>query len=56
MTLGWIFGYWSGALPYTYVCAVSGVDPETLQDVILNHRRLREDLEAVRRQCCGSLL
>lgn len=56
MTLGWIFGYWNGALPYTYVCAVSGVDPETLQDVILNHRRLREDLEAVRRQCCGSLL
>ena len=56
MTLGWIFGYWNGALPYTYVCAVSGVDPETLQDVILNQRRLREDLEAVRRLCCGSLL
>ncbi|WP_454754742.1 hypothetical protein [Cupriavidus necator] len=56
MTLGWIFGYWNGALPYTYVCAVSGVDPETLQDVILNHGRLRRDLEAVRRLRCGSLL
>ncbi|MGX6566058.1 hypothetical protein [Cupriavidus necator] len=56
MTLGWIFGYWNGALPYSYVCAVSGVDPETLQDVILNHARLRHDLDAVRRLCCGSLL
>ncbi|BDB30097.1 MULTISPECIES: hypothetical protein [Cupriavidus] len=56
MTLGWIFGYWNGALPYSYVCAVSGVDPETLQDVILNHARLRCDLDVVRRLCCGSLL
>ncbi|SDD57670.1 hypothetical protein SAMN05216345_111110 [Cupriavidus sp. YR651] len=56
MTLGWIFGYWQGALPYTYVCAVSGVDPETLQDVILNNARLKADLNEVRRMCCGSLL
>lgn len=56
LTLGWIFGYWDGALPYTYVCAVAGIDPETLQDVILNHSRLRGDLEEVRRLCCGSLL
>jgi len=56
MTLGWIFGYWHGALPYTYVCAISGVDPETLQDVILNHGRLRGDLDAARRLRCGSLL
>ncbi|MBY4898663.1 hypothetical protein [Cupriavidus sp. AU9028] len=56
MTLGWIFGYWDGALPYRYVCAVSGVNPETLQDVILNNARLRSDLDEVRRMCCGSLL
>ncbi len=56
MSLGWIFGYWNGALPYTYVCSVSGVNPETLQDVILNHARLRADLEEVRRMSCGSLL
>ncbi|TWG87979.1 hypothetical protein L602_001500001120 [Cupriavidus gilardii J11] len=55
-TLGWIFGYWNGAVPYRYVCAVSGVNPETLQDVILNHARLRSDLEEVRRTSCGSLL
>ncbi|RZT35396.1 hypothetical protein [Cupriavidus agavae] len=56
MTLGWIFGYWDGALPYTYVCAVCGVSPEVLQDVILNNARLKADLDEVRRQCCGSLL
>lgn len=56
MTLGWIFGYWDGALPYQYVCAVSGVSHEVLQDVILNNARLRADLDGVRRLCCGSLL
>ncbi|WP_020424035.1 hypothetical protein [Cupriavidus sp. WS] len=56
MTLGWIFGYWNGALPYAYVCSVSGVDPEMMQDVILNHAVLSRDLNEVRRLCCGSLL
>ncbi|AZG17070.1 hypothetical protein [Cupriavidus pauculus] len=56
MTLGWIFGYWDGALPYAYVCALCGISPEVLQDVVLNHARLKADLEEVRRQCCGSLL
>lgn len=56
MTLGWIFGYWNGALPYTYVCALCGVSPEVLQDVVLNNARLKADLDEVRRQCCGSLL
>lgn len=56
MTLGWIFGYWDGAVPYTYVCAVTGVDPEVLQDVILNHPRLKRDLDEVRRMSCGTLL
>lgn len=56
MTLGWIFGYWNGALPYTYVCAISAVDPETLQDVILNHPRLARDLDEVRRLRYGALL
>ena len=56
MTLGWIFGYWGGALPYTYVCAICGVSPEVLQDVILNNARLSADLEEVRRQCCGALI
>ncbi|AOY97720.1 hypothetical protein BKK79_38010 (plasmid) [Cupriavidus sp. USMAA2-4] len=56
MTLGWIFHYWEGAVSYEYVCRVNGVDPEVLQDVILNHQRLRRDLEEVRRMACGSLL
>ncbi|GAB7549659.1 hypothetical protein [Cupriavidus sp. 8B] len=56
MTLGWIFGYWDGALPYTYVCAVTGVNPEVLQDIILNHYRLKRDLDEVRRMHCGTLL
>ncbi|CAG9180291.1 hypothetical protein LMG23992_04203 [Cupriavidus laharis] len=56
MTLGWIFGYWDGALPYAYVCAVTGVSPEVLQDIILNHSRLRRDLAEVRGMRCGSLL
>ncbi|KAF7961874.1 hypothetical protein AWV80_28310 [Cupriavidus sp. UYMU48A] len=56
MTLGWIFGYWDGALPYAYVCAVTGVNPEVLQDVVLNHSRLRRELSEVREMRCGTLL
>ncbi|CAG9165693.1 hypothetical protein [Cupriavidus pinatubonensis] len=56
MTLGWIFGYWDGALPYAYVCAITGVNPEVLQDIILNHSRLRRDLAEVRGMRCGTLL
>ncbi|MCK4118381.1 hypothetical protein ACI2UK_13810 [Ralstonia nicotianae] len=56
MTLGWIFQYWYGALPYRYVCAVTGVDPEVLQDVILNNSRLKRDLDEVRNMRCGTLL
>lgn len=56
MTLGWIFGYWDGAIPYTYVCEVSGVSTDVLQDVVLSNRRLKSDLEEVRRLPYGTLI
>ena len=55
-TLGWIMGYWSGALPYEHVCSVNGIDPETMQQVILDTPLLAHDLEELRRLCFGSLL
>jgi hypothetical protein len=55
-TLGWIMGYWDGALPYIYVCKVNGVDPEILQDVILSMPLLERDLRELQRQCFGTLL
>ncbi|CAG9186915.1 hypothetical protein [Cupriavidus pampae] len=56
MTIGWIFGFWDGAIPYTYVCEISGVSPEVLQDVILGNARLMAVLDDVKRQRYGSLL
>jgi hypothetical protein len=55
-TLGWIMGFWDGALPYVYVCNVNGVDPEILQDVILSTPLLARDLCELRRMCFGTLL
>jgi hypothetical protein len=55
-TLGWIMGYWHGALPYTHVCSVNGIDPETMQQVILDTPLLARDLEELRRIYLGSLL
>lgn len=55
-TLGWIMGYWDGALPYVFVCKVNGVDPETLQDVILSTPLLARDLRELQRMCFGTLL
>lgn len=55
-TLGWIMGYWDGALPYVYVCKVNGVDPEFLQDVISSTPLLARDLREVQRLCFGTLL
>ncbi|MGF6997374.1 hypothetical protein [Paraburkholderia sp. GAS32] len=55
-TLGWIMGYWNGALPYVFVCKVNGVDPETLQDVILSTPLLARDLRELRQMCFGTLL
>ncbi|MFC0403149.1 hypothetical protein [Paraburkholderia rhizosphaerae] len=55
-TLGWIMGYWYGALPYVYVCRVNGIDPETMQDVILTTPLLAQDLRALRSRCFGTLL
>ena len=49
-TLGWIMGYWDGALSYEHVCSVNGIDPETLQHVILDRPLLAHDLEQVRRK------
>jgi hypothetical protein len=55
-TLGWIMGYWFGALPYVYVCKVNGVDPEILQDVIMSTPLLAHDLRELQRMCFGTLL
>ncbi|MBB2984293.1 hypothetical protein FHX57_006435 [Paraburkholderia tropica] len=55
-TLGWIMGYWDGALSYEHVCSVNGIDPETLQSVIFETPLLARDLAELRRICFGSLL
>ena len=55
-TLGWIMGFWSGALSYDYVCKVNGVDPEFLQDIIMSNALLKRDMEEVRHDTFGSLL
>lgn len=55
-TLGWIMGYWDGALPYDYVCKVNGVDPETMQDVIMSTPLLARDLGELEQLCLGTLL
>jgi hypothetical protein len=55
-TLGWIMGYWNGAVPYRYVCAIHAIDPETLQDVIFNHALLKRDLAELQRIRCGTLI
>ncbi|ADG20606.1 hypothetical protein [Paraburkholderia atlantica] len=55
-TLGWIMGYWDGALPYLFVCGVSGVNHEILQDAILDTPLLAHDLRELQRMCFGTLL
>jgi hypothetical protein len=55
-TLGWVMGLWDGALPYSYVCRVNGIDPETIQDVILTTPLLKRDWEELRRGHLGTLL
>lgn len=55
-TLGWVMGLWDGALSYQFVCAINGVDPEILQDVIMSNPLLKRDMEEVRRECFGTLL
>lgn len=55
-TLGWIMGYWFGALPYEYVCKVNGVDPEILQGAIMSTPLLANDLRELKRMCFGTLL
>ena len=55
-TLGWIMGFWEGAVPYKHVCEVGGVPVEWLQNFILDNPLLKRDMEEVRRECFGSLL
>lgn len=55
-TLGWMMGYWDGALPFSYVCAVSGIDPESIQYEILENALLARDLAELRQMCFGTLL
>jgi hypothetical protein len=52
-TLGWIMGFWDGALSYRDVCRVNGIDPETLQDVILERPLLAHDLKQLRLKYFG---
>ncbi|CAB3805079.1 hypothetical protein LMG28688_06105 [Paraburkholderia caffeinitolerans] len=47
-TLGWIMGDWDGALSYEHVCRVNGIDPETLQQAILDTPLVAHDLKQVR--------
>jgi hypothetical protein len=54
--LGWIMNYWPSALPYEFVCRVSGVNPETMQDVILSRPLLKRDLDELRDAWFGTLL
>jgi len=56
MTLGWIFQYWDGAIPYRYICSISGVNPEVLMDVVLGSPILKRDLERVGRMKFGTLV
>lgn len=55
-TLGWIMGYWGGALPYEFVCRANAVDPETLQDVILTTPLLKADLDRLKARSYGTLI
>jgi hypothetical protein len=55
-TLGWVMGFWEGALPYRYVCSINGIDPEILQDIIMSNPLLKRDMEEVRWECFGTLL
>lgn len=55
-TLGWIMGYWDGAVPYQHVCEVSGTNPECMRDVILENALLSRDLQNLQRACFGTLL
>ncbi|WP_168788801.1 hypothetical protein [Paraburkholderia aromaticivorans] len=55
-TLGWVMGYWDGALPYVFVCRANGVDPETLQDVILSTPALKADLDRLTAKSRGTLI
>ena len=55
-TLGWVMEFWDGALPYRYVCEISGYPADALQDIIMENPLLRRDMEEVRRSCFGSLL
>ncbi|CAE6956769.1 hypothetical protein [Paraburkholderia domus] len=55
-TLGWVMGYWDGALPYVFVCRANGVDPETLQDVILSTPVLKADLDRLTARSRGTLI
>jgi len=55
-TLGWIMGFWEGALSYIYVCKINGVDPEYLQDIIMTNGLLKRDMEQLRHDTFGTLL
>ncbi|MGF6782054.1 hypothetical protein [Paraburkholderia sp. GAS334] len=55
-TLGWIMGYWDGAVPYVHVCEVSGTKVRFLRDFILDTPLLACDLRELQRAVFGSLL
>lgn len=55
-TLGWIMGYWDGAVPYEHVCDVSGTSVRFLRDFILDNGLLARDLDEVKRMYFGTLI
>lgn len=55
-TLGWIFGYWDGAISYVDVCGHFPIEPGVMRDVILTSPLLKRDLDELRHLCFGTLV
>jgi len=57
-TLGWIMGYWEGAVSYEYVCTHGRirVSPDFFRDVILENALLTRDLRELQDMLFGRLL
>ena len=57
-TLGWIMGYWEGAVSYEYVCTHGRirVSPDFFRDVIYENALLTRDLRELQDLVFGRLL
>jgi hypothetical protein len=54
-TLGWIMELWSGAIPYSLVCALGRIRSRSMQDVIRDNPLLNFDYMRLNRWCSGQL-